>query len=119
VNPSGSHDDLSASESTSRQEQGAVLRAWKYYLETLGKNPKLLSFTKLRKQKGLARLRECAAKASGDLAKAEALLRISIDGLAKSDFHRGANDRQKRFDSWEKNLFANQEQLERWLEKAE
>jgi hypothetical protein len=63
----------------------------------------------------MARLRECLAKTGGDLAKAEGLMRLAIDRLAASEFHRGKNDQHKRYDSWEKNLFESKEQLERWL----
>ena len=98
--------------------QSALDRVWQHYLSKLGKNPKLSSFTSARRNKGMARLRECLQKAGGDLEKAEALMKLAVDALAASDFHRGSNDRQKAYDSWERNLFANQEQLERWLEQA-
>jgi hypothetical protein len=111
ANPAGSHDgeDL----------RSAVDRVWSYYISKLGKNPKLLSFTSARKNKGTARLRECLAKADGDLQKAEALMKLAVDALAASDFHRGANDQKKVYDSWERHLFPSQEKLESWLEQAQ
>jgi hypothetical protein len=111
ANANGSHagDDL----------RSALDRIWRYYIAKLAKNPTLLSLTSARKNKGMARLRECLAKADGDIHKAEALMKLAVDALASSDFHRGANDRKKAYDSWEKNLFANQEQLERWLEQGQ
>lgn len=45
-------------------------------------------------------------------------MKVAVDALAASDFHRGANDRKRKYDSWEKNLFGSQEQLERWLEQS-
>ena len=70
-------------------------RVWAYYIERLNKNPKLLSFTAGRKQKGMARLRECLAKTGGDLVRAEGLMRLAIDAMAASAFHCGDNDRKK------------------------
>jgi hypothetical protein len=107
--------------STHQPQEGqiaAVERVWAYYLTTFQKNPKVLTFTALRKQKGLARLRECMAKTTGDMERAEALMRLAIDTLAASPFHRGENDRKRKYDSWEANLFKSQEQLEGWLERA-
>jgi hypothetical protein len=125
ANPPGPHESLAPPQPPAMEDKRsahpdhdrAVERVWNYYLEKLGKNPKLLTFTPLRKQKGLARLRECLAKAGGDLAKAEALMKIAVDALAASDFHRGMNDRKKRYDSWERNLFPSQEKLEQWIEQ--
>jgi hypothetical protein len=93
----------------------AVQRVWDYYITRFEKNPKLLTFSPIRQQKGLARFAECMQKTGGDLAKAEGLMRVAVDALAASDFHVGRNDRGRRYDSWEKNLFGNREQLERWL----
>lgn len=101
-----------------KEHRAALARVWEYYLEKLGKNPKLLSFTPLRQHKGMSRLREALKKASGDLVKAESLLMLAVDSLAKSDFHLGINDQRKRYDSWEKHLFPNQEKLEWWWERA-
>jgi hypothetical protein len=121
ANPSGSHASV-LSQTTPKppdeEHLATVQRAWEYYLEKLDKNPKLLTFTPLRKSKGLARLRECVTKAGGDLARAEGLMRVAVDALASSDFHIGKNDRGRRYDSWEKNLFGAREQLERWLEQS-
>ena len=95
-----------------------VERVWAYYVQKLGKNPKQLSFTAGRKQKGLARLRECLEKEGGDLGHAEGLMRLAVDALAESPFHRGENNRKKRYDSWEKNLFKDQDQAENWLDST-
>jgi hypothetical protein len=96
-----------------------ISRVWDYYLRKLQKNSKLLSFSRLRQQKGLARLNECLKKTGGDLQKAEALMKLAVDVLADSDFHRGANDRKKAYDSWERHLFPTQEKFEWWLEQAQ
>jgi hypothetical protein len=96
----------------------AVEGVWAYYIESLGKNFKLLTLTAGRKQKGLARLRECLAKTGGDLAKAERLMCCAVDALAASAYHRGENANKTKYDSWEANLFKSQEQLEKWLERT-
>ena len=118
ANPDGLHGSVPPQNPPSNHEQ-TILRVWNYYLEKLSKNPKLLAFTSARKKKGLARLRECLGKTGGDLAKAEALMKLAVDALAASDFHRGANDRHKAYDTWERHLFPNQEKLEWWLEQAQ
>ncbi len=100
------------------QELAAVKRIWDYYILRLDKNPKLLTLTPLRKQKGFARLKECLCKTGGNLEKAEELLKLAVDALSESAFHRGENEQKKRYDCWEKNLFTSVEKLEWWLEKA-
>ena len=104
---------------SSSPTQEAVRRVWSYYIEKLGKNPNLLSHTKTRMAKGLARFEEAKKKTDGDPAKAEELLKLAVDALAASEWHVGANDRSKRYDSWERNLFPSQEKFEWWLEKAQ
>jgi hypothetical protein len=116
ANPAGSHDSAGPSNPLSALKE-TVQRVWNYYLERLSKNPKLLTLTDQRMKKGLARLRECLAKSGGDLAKAEELMKIAVDALAASNWHRGDNDRKKAYDSWEKHLFVSQEKLEWWLEQ--
>jgi hypothetical protein len=117
ANPSGPHDSVSASSDLSSEELAVVRRVWAYYIDKLGKNPKLLSFTEQRKRKGLARFRECLEKVARDTNKAESLMRIAVDALAASAFHCGENDRKKKYDSWEKHLFPSQEKLESWLDQ--
>jgi hypothetical protein len=119
ANPSGPHDYVALETPKTPDENFlAVKRVWDYYIEKLAKNPKILTFTTVRRQKGLTRLRECLEKTGGDLVKAEALLRCAIDALAASAWHMGENPGKKKYDSWEKNLFKGQEQLEYWLERA-
>lgn len=117
ANPNGSHECEGALHPKSELNQ-TVQHVWEYYLEKLEKNPKLATFSYLRKQKGLARLKECLAKTAGDLKKAECLMKLAVDALAGSEFHRGANDRKKAYDSWERHLFPNQEKLEWWWEQT-
>lgn len=109
---------LHGSDSFRSDHEQAVRCVWDYYLQKLEKTPKLVSFTSLRKQKGVARLKECLVKTAGDLEKAIGLMRLAIDALAASDWHRGANGQKRKYDSWEKNLFDSQERLERWLEQT-
>ncbi len=116
--PSGSDVSVLSSGNEKAEIRATILRLWNYYLAKLGKNPKLLTLTALREQKGRSRLAECLRKTSGELSKAEELMQMAIDALAASEFHRGGNEGRKRYTSWEKNLFPNQEKLERWLEEA-
>jgi len=95
-----------------------IKRIWDFYLQRLGKNPKMLTFTPLRKRKGTARFHECLKKTDGDPVKAEGMMRACVEALASSKFHMGENDSGKRYDSWEKQLFPSQEKLEWWLEKV-
>ena len=119
ANPSGSHESVSPETLKPQDEKLlAVQRIWNYYIEKLGKNPKLLTFTAGRKQKGLARLRECLTKTGGDLVNAEGLMRCAVDALAASPHHRGQNDSKAKYDSWDKNLFSSPEKLEWWLERT-
>lgn len=97
------------------ERQAALDRVWGYYVTKLGKNPKLLTFTTERRKKGLSRLNEMLVKTLGDVAKAEKALTLAVDALAASAFHCGENQQKRRYDSWEKNLFKSQEQLEEWL----
>lgn len=117
ANPSGPHEAGRRPLPNPSSLDQSVRRVWAYYLEKLGKNPKLLSLTPIRFRKAMTRLRECVAKASGDVGKAEELLRAAVDALAASDWHRGDNDRKMHYDSWEKHLFPSQEKLEWWLEQ--
>jgi hypothetical protein len=109
---------LSPPDERKREVHAAVRRVWDYYVMKLSKNPKLLSLTEKREQKGLARFQEALAKTGEDLSKAEELMRMAVDALASSPFHTGDNDRHKHYDSWEKNLFSSQERFEVWLEEA-
>jgi hypothetical protein len=118
ANPSGSHDGVPSQTTPKPSDEehlAAIQRVWEHYLEKLAKNAKLLTFTPLRKSKGLARLGECLAKTGGDLARAAGLMKVAVDALAASPWHRGENPQKKAYDSWEKNLFKSQDQLEEWL----
>jgi hypothetical protein len=114
----GSVADSPATSKPTDERLPAVERVWAYYIQKLGKSTKQLSFTAGRKQKGLARLGECLGKTGGDLTRAEGLMREAVDALAASAWHCGENDRRKRYDIWEANLFKTQEQLEIWLDST-
>ncbi len=116
--PSGSDQSATLSTDGKQDTKATILRLWNYYLEKLDKNPKLLTLTPLRESKAKKRLAECLRKTGGDLGNAEELMCICIDTLGASSFHRGKNDRKRKYDSWEDNLFKSQEQMEKWLERA-
>lgn len=94
-------------------EEQILIRIWTYYVSQLKKS-KILSFTDKRKRKARARFRECLKKAEGNAEKAEALMKIAVDNLAASDYHR-----EHGYDSFEKNLFPSQDKLEWWLDRPE
>ena len=97
----------------------AVKRVWDYHLERLGNNGKIRTFTTLRKQKGLDRLKEALKKTGGDLSKAEELMRIAVDAIAVSPWHCGENPSGKKYQSWENHMFRTAEQFETRLEQAQ
>jgi len=93
----------------------AVEEVWACYIKTLGRKPKLCTFTKKRRTMGLARWHESFSKAAEPKAEnATAMMKLCIDRLAKSAFHNGKNDRGQKFIDWEI-LFRSQEQMEKWL----
>ena len=89
---------------------------WDYYINKVERNPKIYSFTPLRKRKGLLRLRECLSKTNGDAVKAVELMKIAVDNLASSDWHMGRNPKTggERYCEWEDHLFSSHEQMEKW-----
>lgn len=95
------------------EHAAAVIRVWEYYLGKFDKNPKLLTFSPLRKQKGLARMDCALKKTGGDCERAEGLMRLAVDAMAQSEFHRAGG-----YTSWEKHLFPSDEKFEIWLEKS-
>jgi hypothetical protein len=111
ANPPGSRDG--DCRKTTPEHLKAVTEVWNYFIEKLDKNPKLLEFTSVRKQKGLARLREALKKTGSDLDKAKGLMCLVIDTAGASEWHRG------KYDSWEDNLFPSQNKFEWWLNKAD
>ena len=94
-------------------EEQALNRVWAYYVDKLQKS-KILSFTAKRKLKARGRYRECLKKALGNSDKAEALMKIAVDNLAASSYHR-----EHGYDSFEKNLFPSNEKLEWWLDRPD
>ena len=94
---------------------------WAYYLKVMGKDPRILSFSAIRKRKGLARLSEARKKVNNDSEKSKQLMKVAIDTLAASDFHMGRDNKNlgKCYNSWEDNLFRSSEQFENWLERSD
>jgi hypothetical protein len=116
ANPAGPRDG--GSFKTNPENLQTVTEIYTYYLQTLGKNPKVNSFTEKRRKKVLARLGDALETTGGDLAKAKGLLCVAVDTLAASPFHRGANDQKQKYDSLEDNLFKSREQFEKWLQRS-
>ena len=94
----------------------ALQEIFGYYLERIERNPKTYDFTSIRKQKGASRLKECLRKTGGDRERAKTLMKLAVDGLVASDFHMGRDPKTqgKRYCEWDKHLFNNFEQMERW-----
>jgi hypothetical protein len=93
----------------------AVKGVWDCYINTIGRNPKLYTFTPKRIAMGLKRWHECFSRAAEPKAEnATAMMKLCIDRLHKSSFHNGVNDRGQKYIDWEI-LFRSQEQMEKWL----
>jgi hypothetical protein len=92
----------------------AVSGVWAYYIETIGRNPNLITFTPKRKAMGVARLRDLI-KRSGSIESGVELMRLCVDRLKQSAFHNGRNDRHTKYLDWEI-LFRSTEQMEKWLD---
>lgn len=116
------HDDNSqpAMALKSKAEDEALKDVFGYYLERTGRKASAYTLTPTRKQKGLARLRECRIRSGGDLAPAAAMMKTAVDGICGSDWHMGrdAKSKDKRYVEWENHLFGSVESLERWMEQA-
>lgn len=106
--------------SRNREKLVAVKRVFAYYLEKTGRSPVLYSFTELRRQKGMSRMDEALRKARGSLPDAETLLAAAVDALLADDWNMGRDPRSngKKYIEWDKNLFNDAGQLDRWLTKA-
>jgi hypothetical protein len=91
-----------------------VQSVWHYYIEIIGRNPELYTFTSRRKAMGVARLRDLI-KRSGSIERGLGLMRLCVDRLKQSPFHNGKNDQQKKYLDWEI-LFRSTEQMEKWLD---
>lgn len=87
---------------------------WDYYIVTIGKSPKVYSWSSKRKNMGAARLRELSKRA-GSLDAAVSLMKLCVDRLADSRFHNGKNDNGKKYLDWE-TLFRDMDRTERWLD---
>ena len=117
--PSAPDGGLNGNYSSSpAQGVGFVKSVWAHYMSKLGKNPNLLSLTKTRMAKGLARFEEAKKKTAGDPEKASELMKLAVDAVAASPHHMGKNEQGVRYDSWEKNLFPSLEKFEWWLERV-
>lgn len=118
-------DSLSSQEPLSElqdsEQQGdaqAVQQVWDYYIATIGKNPKVYTFTDKRKRIARARLDDLLSRvAEPKLENAVALMKLCIDRLAGSAFHAGQNEQHKRYQDWEI-LFRSTDQMERWLDDS-
>lgn len=103
-----------------REKLVAVKRVFAYYLEKTDRSPVLYSFTELRRQKGMSRMDEALRKARGSLPDAETLLAAAVDAMLADDWNTGRDPRSngKKYIEWDKNLFNDAGQLDRWLTKA-
>jgi hypothetical protein len=86
----------------------ALKEIWDYYPAKTNRDPKVNSFSPLRRRKGLARLKGCIAKTTS-MENAVKVMKIAIDATARSDFHTGRDPKTNglRYNSWENNIFKN------------
>jgi hypothetical protein len=107
---------------SAKLDQTTVNQVFDYYLQKMGKNPKLYKLTPLRLEAGLARLAECRVLFADrpDLSAAEVdercllLLNGAVDKLAASDWHMGKNPHNMRYCDWMSHLFGSYERMEKW-----
>jgi hypothetical protein len=86
---------------------------YRYYLASMGKNPKTYELTTSRRKKLDSRFRECIEKTK-DAAKAAELMKVSVDNCAASAFHMGNNPSGKKYNDLIDNIFKSYEQMEKW-----
>jgi hypothetical protein len=91
---------------------------WDYYVEQIGKNPAICTFTPSRKKIGAARFAEALEMAGGDPRKAIILMKCAVDALHDSEWHNGKNDAKAAYNEWE-TLFCSAEKFQNWLARAE
>jgi hypothetical protein len=91
-----------------------------YYMTTVRPDDvAIYTLTEKRLKKGALRLMECLKKTKGNWADAEALMKIAIDTLARSDFHMGklAKTEGRKYNDWD-HLFRSAEMLENWFVRS-
>lgn len=105
---------------TSQLRHATVKQVFSYYLETIGRSPKLYTLTAKRLAMGTARLADALKMAAGDLPDAADLMKAAIDEMAASDFHMGRDPKTngKTYCEWE-NVFRSAEQFQSWLQRAQ
>jgi len=97
----------------------AIMRLWDYFIDRLGKHPRLYTFTDKRRKMAEKRFAESLLKTKGDYKKAEFMCECAIDALADSDFHnaRGKYAGGTKYNDWEI-VFRSTEQFEKFLERS-
>lgn len=110
--------DLGFSLSSERPDLNAALNeVWDYYIAKTGKNPNLYEFTDKRRQKGMTRMKE-SLKKWGSVDKATSFMKLSVDGILRSDWNIGKNSSGEKHLDWCENLFPNFERMEKWWNNA-
>lgn len=112
----GAEEGDSTPDEAQRKRLRVVQEVFAYFIEQTGRTAKLYTLTPLRRQKGLARLKDCLKRTGGDLERAKQLLRMCVDELAASDWHMGRDPKTggKKYAEWEHHLFPSTEKLETW-----
>ena len=112
-------DDLFSLEAEQVESKPPIEEVFSYYMEKLGKHPKLYTLTEKRKKMGLDRWKEACQKTNGDREKAKFLMEAAIDALAADDFYnaRGKHEGKTKFNDWEI-IFRSTEQFEKFLERS-
>ena len=111
---------LSARPARDQARDEAAKRVFDYYVEKCERSPAMYTYTETRKKLLIKRLDEARRKTHGDLAKAEALLKLSVDGIAADDWAMGRdrNTKGKTYCQLEDNVFKTFEQMEKWYSQG-
>jgi hypothetical protein len=92
---------------------GQVREVWGYYMQAIGKNPKLYTLTPRRMTMGIRRLKDLAQREIAEENRVKVMVEC-VKRMKASPFHNGENDRHKKYLDWD-HLFDSTERMEKWL----
>jgi DNA-binding Lrp family transcriptional regulator len=100
-----------------------TLNVFRYFSERTGKNQKLYTLTEKRQRMGIARAKDLLRRVKGETEEekylnVEGIMKLCVDRMMESPFHRGENEQKKKWLEWEL-LFRSTEKMEKWLNEGE